>query len=49
VLGFENGFVAAGLVLLAALPLCLLLQPAAHHLRPEEKAEETLDAELMAD
>lgn len=49
VLGFENGFVAAGLVLLAALPLCLLLQPAAHHLRPEEKAEEALDAELMAD
>ena len=31
VLGFENGFVYAGFILLAAVALCLLLQPAAHH------------------
>lgn len=37
VLGFENGFVLAGLVLLAALPLCLLLKPEAHHLEEEER------------
>jgi DHA2 family multidrug resistance protein len=49
VLGFENGFVFAGLILLAAIPLCLLLTPAAHHLRPDEKAEETLDAKLLAE
>ena len=49
VLGFENGFVFAGWVLLAALPLCLLLTPAAHHLRPEETAEEALDAKLLAE
>jgi DHA2 family multidrug resistance protein len=49
VLGFENGFVFAGLILLAGIPLCLLLTPAAHHLRPEEQAEETLDAKLLAE
>jgi DHA2 family multidrug resistance protein len=49
VLGFENGFVFAGLILLAAIPLCLLLKPSAHHARPEEKAEESFDAELMAE
>ena len=49
VLGFENGFVLGGLIVLAAIPLCLLLQPSAHHLREEEKAEESLDAELMAE
>ena len=49
VLGFENGFVFAGLILLAAVPLCLLLNPSAHHVRPDEKAEESLDAELMAE
>jgi MFS transporter, DHA2 family, multidrug resistance protein len=49
VLGFENGFVFAGLILLAAIPLCLLLTPAAHHLRPDEAAEEALDAKLLAE
>jgi hypothetical protein len=49
VLGFENGFVLGGLIVLAAIPLCLLLKPSAHHLKEEEKAEESLDAELMAD
>jgi DHA2 family multidrug resistance protein len=49
VLGFENGFVFAGLILLAAIPLCLLLKPSAHHARPGEKAEESFDAELMAE
>ena len=39
----------AGLILLAGIPLCLLLTPAAHHLRPEEQAEETLDAKLLAE
>jgi len=49
VLGFENGFVLGGLIVLAAMPLCLLLKPSAHHIREEEKAEESLEAELMAD
>jgi hypothetical protein len=31
VLGFENGFVFAGVILLAAVGLCLMLQPSAHH------------------
>ena len=38
VLGFDNGFVLAGLILLAGIPLCLLLKPAAHHLRDDERA-----------
>ena len=49
VLGFENGFVLGGLIVLAAIPLCLLLQPSAHHIREEGKAEESLEAELMAE
>jgi DHA2 family multidrug resistance protein len=49
VLGFENGFVLAGLILLAAIPLCLLLQPAAHHLKDEEKAEGAAEAEFIAE
>ena len=49
VLGFENGFVLAGMILLAAIPLCLLLQPAAHHLKEEEKAEGAAEAEYMAE
>jgi DHA2 family multidrug resistance protein len=48
VLGFENGFVLAGLILLAAIPLCFLLKPAAHHLEEEEKAG-TVAAEFLAD
>src|SRR5664280_1727682 len=49
VLGFENGFVFGGLILLAGIPLCLLLKPSAHHVRPEEHAEESLEAELLAE
>ena len=49
VLGFENGFVLAGIILLAAVPLCLLLQPAAHHLKEEEKAEGAVEAEFVAE
>lgn len=49
VLGFNNGFVFTGLVVLAALPLCLLLKPFAHHLRADEKAEEQFEAEILAD
>jgi DHA2 family multidrug resistance protein len=49
VLGFENGFVLGGLIVLAAMPLCLLLQPSAHHVREEGKAEEALEAGVMAE
>jgi len=49
VLGFDNGFVFAGLVLLAGIPLCLLLKPAAHHLQELEKAEEKAEARILAD
>jgi len=49
VLGFENGFVLGGLIVLAAMPLCLLLQPSAHHVREEEKVEEALEAGVMAE
>lgn len=31
VLGFNNSFVFGGLILLAGIPLCFLLKPAAHH------------------
>jgi MFS transporter, DHA2 family, multidrug resistance protein len=31
VLGFQDGFVFAGLFLMAGIPFCLLLQPSAHH------------------
>jgi DHA2 family multidrug resistance protein len=49
VLGFNNGFVLAGLILLAAIPLCLLLQPSQHHVDAAEKAAESLEAEYLAD
>ena len=49
VLGFDNGFVFAGVVLFLAIPFCLLLKPAAHHLRGEEKGAEGLEAKVMAD
>jgi EmrB/QacA subfamily drug resistance transporter len=49
VLGFENGFVLAGIILLSAIPLCFLLQPAAHHMKEDEKAEGTAEAEYLAD
>ena len=37
VLGFDNGFVMAGLILLAGVPLCLLLKPSAHHAKKVDK------------
>jgi DHA2 family multidrug resistance protein len=37
VLGFEDGFVFAGLVLLASLPLYLLLRPSAHHVKIDKQ------------
>jgi DHA2 family multidrug resistance protein len=37
VLGFDNGFVFAGIIVLTAIPLCLMLKPSAHHLPSEEK------------
>jgi len=49
VLGFANGFVLAGFILLAGIPLCLLLKPAAHHLAEEEKAAGAAEAEFMAE
>jgi DHA2 family multidrug resistance protein len=49
VLGFDNGFVLAGAILLGALPLCLLLKPAAHHLQEEEKAGGAVTAEYVAE
>jgi len=49
VLGFENGFVLGGLIVLAGIPFCLLLKPSAHHIKEGVKAGESLDAELMAD
>ena len=49
VLGFENGSVLAGLILLAGIPLCLLLKPSAHHLKEEEKAEGRVEAEFVAE
>jgi DHA2 family multidrug resistance protein len=49
VLGFENGFVLAGIILLAGIPLCLLLKPAAHHLQEDEKAGGAVEAEFVAE
>jgi len=34
VMGFENGFVLGGLIVLAGLPLCLMLKPSPHHKVP---------------
>jgi hypothetical protein len=39
VLGFDNGFVLAGLIVLAGIPLALLLKSSAHHLNNGAKAE----------
>ena len=38
-LGFDNGFVLAGFILLAAVVLCLFLKPSAHHRRLTVAAE----------
>lgn len=47
VMGFDNGFVVAGLIILAGIPLCLLLKPSAHHLgsEPEKSAKVELVVE----
>ena len=47
VLGFDNGFVFAGVIVLLAIPLCLMLKPFAHHLRVEDKEKEQFEAEIM--
>jgi hypothetical protein len=39
VLGYNNGFVLAGLIVLAGIPLALLLKPSAHHLKNAAKAK----------
>jgi DHA2 family multidrug resistance protein len=49
VLGFDNGFVLAGVILLGSIPLCLLLKPAAHHLPENEKPGGAVKAELVAE
>jgi MFS transporter, DHA2 family, multidrug resistance protein len=49
VLGFDNGFVFAGLVLLAGVPACLLLKPAPHHERNGSQAEAQPAAEMAAE
>jgi EmrB/QacA subfamily drug resistance transporter len=49
VLGFDNGFVLAGVIILAAIPICLLLKPAKHHIDAAEKAEEALEAEYLVE
>jgi len=49
VLGFDNGFVLAGMILLSAIPLCFLLKPAAHHMQEDEKDAGTVAAEFLAD
>jgi DHA2 family multidrug resistance protein len=48
VMGFQDGFVFAGLVVLASVPICLFLKPSAHHRRPAAGAEEIrVEAEIM--
>jgi len=37
VLGFDNGFVFAGIILFLGILPCLMLQPSAHHLQPTSK------------
>ena len=49
VLGFDNGFVFGGLILLLGIPFCLLLQPAAHHVRDGEKPGQGRAAEPVAE
>jgi len=49
VMGFENGFVLAGIVMLTGIPLCLLLTPSAHHVRPEAKDETAAAADYVVE
>ncbi len=43
VMGFDNGFMVAGLIVLLGVPLALLLKPSAHHLRNGEKPDVALE------
>jgi EmrB/QacA subfamily drug resistance transporter len=36
VMGFQNGFVVGGLIVLACIPLCFFLEPSAHHGKKEK-------------
>jgi DHA2 family multidrug resistance protein len=49
VLGFENGFVFAGIVLLLGIPLCLMLRPSAHHMREPDREEAIHEIEVSLD
>jgi len=49
VLGFDNGFVFAGLIVLMAIPLCLMLKPFPHHLREEKETKEPFEVEALAE
>ena len=49
VLGFDNGFVFGGLVVLLAVPFCLLLKPSAHHIRAPKRTEAVAEAEILPD
>lgn len=49
VMGFENGFVLAGVVVLIGIPLCLLLLPSAHHTSQEAKADAAGEAKLLVE
>lgn len=43
VMGFDNGFMLAGLIMMLGVPLALLLTPSAHHLRHRGKSEVTME------
>jgi hypothetical protein len=48
VMGFQDGFVFAGLVVLASAPICLFLKPSAHHRKEAPAPQEiTVEAEAM--
>jgi len=49
VLGYENGFVYGGVILLLGIIFCLFLEPAAHHVSAGERDEQQLDAEVLAE
>ncbi|HNY11184.1 MAG TPA: DHA2 family efflux MFS transporter permease subunit, partial [Candidatus Wallbacteria bacterium] len=45
VLGFNNSFFFGGLILLACIPLCFLLKPAAHHVAGKSDAKMEIETE----
>lgn len=49
VLGYDNAFMLAGLIVLLGVPLALLLKPSAHHLRADDKGKESIRTELIAE